>query len=200
MPSGCACRGPVISTGTPSMEILPASRRTAPLMIFISVDFPAPFSPSKTCTSPASSSRFTPSNAMTPGKRFADALEAQHGSWRFSGHEHRSIFQNKIRPWLSGGAHDPENVRQRWREVIDPDALGSNSRSHAHAEPKQRHVRIIVVGRAVSGACAGTLDPTRLHMIEYIATPRSIETQQSCRCRIYQERCRSPSPCAYKHP
>ncbi|GAA3228735.1 hypothetical protein GCM10020216_045270 [Nonomuraea helvata] len=33
----------------------------------MSVDFPAPFWPSRQCTSPALTSRFTPSKARTPG-------------------------------------------------------------------------------------------------------------------------------------
>src|SRR5215208_970356 len=38
-------------------------------MIFTSVDFPAPFSPTSACTSPARSSRSTPSSAVTPANR-----------------------------------------------------------------------------------------------------------------------------------
>ena len=56
----------------------PARRRSAPRptsgcsmppTIFISVDLPAPFSPSSATTSPACTSRFTPRSACTPGKR-----------------------------------------------------------------------------------------------------------------------------------
>src|SRR6516225_6059023 len=46
----------------------PASRRQAPLKIFIRVDLPAPFSPTSTCTSPARRSKLTLSRATTPGK------------------------------------------------------------------------------------------------------------------------------------
>src|SRR5688500_7271421 len=37
-------------------------------MIFVRVDFPAPFSPTSPCTSPAATSRLTPASACTPGK------------------------------------------------------------------------------------------------------------------------------------
>ena len=42
-------------------------RPIAPLRIFMSVDLPAPFSPSSTCTSPACNSSATSSSATTPG-------------------------------------------------------------------------------------------------------------------------------------
>src|SRR2546428_2838946 len=38
--------------------------------MFISVDLPAPFSPSRACTSPGRRSKSIPSLATTPGKRF----------------------------------------------------------------------------------------------------------------------------------
>src|SRR6187455_2131195 len=38
--------------------------------MFESVLFPAPFSPSRACTSPGAASKSTPSFATTPGKRF----------------------------------------------------------------------------------------------------------------------------------
>src|SRR5438128_836373 len=44
--------------------------------MFESVDFPAPFSPSKACTSPSAASKWTPSFATTPGKRFVMPLSS----------------------------------------------------------------------------------------------------------------------------
>src|SRR5213594_926410 len=67
MPSARASRGLRISTARPLIRISPASFEYAPLRIFISVDFPAPFSPSRRWTAPASSVRSTPSSATTPG-------------------------------------------------------------------------------------------------------------------------------------
>src|SRR5260221_2658102 len=68
IPSCCAWRGPWISTAWPSTRISPESLASDPLRIFMSVDLPAPFSPSRTCTSPGATSRSTSSRATTPGK------------------------------------------------------------------------------------------------------------------------------------
>src|SRR6476619_7098473 len=40
------------------------------MRIFISVDLPAPFSPTSACTSPRSTEKFTPSSATEAPKRF----------------------------------------------------------------------------------------------------------------------------------
>src|SRR5437868_15346848 len=47
--------------------------------MFIRVDLPAPFSPSRACTSPRASSKSTPSFATTPGNRFVIALSSRRG-------------------------------------------------------------------------------------------------------------------------
>src|SRR5580704_1240025 len=49
------------------MRISPLSGWTAPVMTLMSVDLPAPFSPTIACTSPARSSNETSSSARTPG-------------------------------------------------------------------------------------------------------------------------------------
>ena len=49
----------------------------APDRIFISVDLPAPFSPSSACTSPLRTSMWTLCRARTPGKCFADPLQPE---------------------------------------------------------------------------------------------------------------------------
>src|SRR5215813_462875 len=69
MPSALASRGERISTGAPLILIVPVSREIAPPRIFISVDFPAPFSPIRATISPAPTLRLTPSSATTPGNR-----------------------------------------------------------------------------------------------------------------------------------
>ena len=46
-----------------------ASRSSIPATIFMSVDLPAPFSPSSRCTSPASTDRLPSRSAVTPPKR-----------------------------------------------------------------------------------------------------------------------------------
>src|SRR6202048_2849471 len=50
--------------------MVPESAGCAPARIFISVDLPAPFSPTSACTSPAFTSNDTPSSARTPGNVF----------------------------------------------------------------------------------------------------------------------------------
>src|SRR5579875_834659 len=67
MPSRSASRGPPIVTSSPSISIVPESAGCAPARIFMSVDLPAPFSPTSACTSARSTSRSTPSSARTPG-------------------------------------------------------------------------------------------------------------------------------------
>src|SRR5690554_1712341 len=50
-----------------------------PQRIFISVDLPAPFSPSKACTSPAWTSSDTSCRALTPGNDFEMCLRESNG-------------------------------------------------------------------------------------------------------------------------
>jgi hypothetical protein len=66
MPADLATLGSPNGTGTPSRAIVPVSGITDPAMTFISVDLPAPFSPSRDRTSPASTSKSTPARACTP--------------------------------------------------------------------------------------------------------------------------------------
>ena len=58
------------STVSPPTSIVPPSGWCAPVMTLMSVDLPAPFSPSNACTSPACKSNETPFNARTAPKAF----------------------------------------------------------------------------------------------------------------------------------
>src|SRR5688500_19994132 len=49
-------------------------------MIFTSVDFPAPFSPTSACTSPRRSVRSTPASAVAPAKRLTIPSIRRRGS------------------------------------------------------------------------------------------------------------------------
>src|SRR5262245_62040567 len=49
--------------------------------MFMSVDFPAPFSPRRACTSPGASSKSTSSFARTPGNRFVIPRSSRSGCW-----------------------------------------------------------------------------------------------------------------------
>ena len=67
-PISWACLGVRSPYCWPKISMVPASRVYTPLRIFISVDFPAPFSPRRASTSPERSSSWTLSSALTPGK------------------------------------------------------------------------------------------------------------------------------------
>ena len=67
IPSSSARRGEEIAVSAPSIRIVPASGRISPERMPISVDLPAPFSPSRQCTSLRRSVRSTSSFASTPG-------------------------------------------------------------------------------------------------------------------------------------
>ena len=69
-----------MTTGLPSMSISPESAGCAPARIFISVDLPAPFSPTSACTSPAITSNETPSSARTPGNVLTMSRIASNGA------------------------------------------------------------------------------------------------------------------------
>src|SRR5690349_16588833 len=79
-PRSSALRGESMLAGFPSMRISPESAGCAPARIFISVDFPAPFSPTSACTSPARKSSVTPSSARTPGKLFPMSRISRRGA------------------------------------------------------------------------------------------------------------------------
>ena len=59
IPRSCAVAGVRFSTGEPSKMIVPASGAVVPEATFIRVDLPAPFSPSRACTSPGRTSNET---------------------------------------------------------------------------------------------------------------------------------------------
>src|SRR5690242_1886030 len=80
MPCASACFGDAILTGVPSISMVPLSAVTAPARILTSVDFPAPFSPTSACTSPARTSKSTPESACTPGYDFEMPRIARYGT------------------------------------------------------------------------------------------------------------------------
>ena len=70
MPSAWASAGLRSSTGSPSTAMSPASGRYRPVMILISVDLPAPFSPTRAWISPGRRSSETPRSAWVEPKLF----------------------------------------------------------------------------------------------------------------------------------
>ena len=67
MPAAIAPGTVIALRSTPSMRIRPLVGATTPPSTFISVDLPAPFSPTRPMTSPGSTARLTSSRATTPG-------------------------------------------------------------------------------------------------------------------------------------
>ena len=74
-----ALAGELCSTNSPRNRISPASGVTAPVKILISVDLPAPFSPTNACTSPAAKVSETPRSARTPPKDFSMPFASSAG-------------------------------------------------------------------------------------------------------------------------
>src|SRR5258708_32916836 len=70
MPIALAARGDWWTTARPSSTISPSSGCTAPVRILTNVDLPAPFSPTRACTSPARNSNDAPASACTPAYAF----------------------------------------------------------------------------------------------------------------------------------
>ncbi len=70
IPAACASWGLRKRTSWPSMRIRPESGKWTPEMTLMSVDLPAPFSPTSACTWPASVAKWTSSSALTPGNDF----------------------------------------------------------------------------------------------------------------------------------
>jgi hypothetical protein len=68
IPRSCAALGLGIFTSFPLYIIRPESFEYIPANTFTKVDFPAPFSPTKACTSPFFNSKRHFLSAFTPGK------------------------------------------------------------------------------------------------------------------------------------
>src|SRR3989339_158111 len=77
MPMFWALIGESIETGHPSNRIVPESGTCSPEKMLISVLFPAPFSPSRKCTSPACKLKSTFFKARTPGNCLQTALASR---------------------------------------------------------------------------------------------------------------------------
>ena len=75
------------STGFPSISIVPPSGCSAPDRRLISVDFPAPFSPSSACTRPGKRAIETSRRTVLPKKDFVTPRAARIGtvgtSWSY---------------------------------------------------------------------------------------------------------------------
>src|SRR5579872_1001242 len=88
MPRRMAAFGEVISTRSPSIRISPWSGLWTPERILISVDLPAPLSPTRPTTSRDWRSKFTPLRACTPAYHLCMSLTAMNGAVILSRHFH----------------------------------------------------------------------------------------------------------------
>src|SRR5215207_3242517 len=79
-PSAFATRGELLATVLPSIRSSPPSGSTAPVMILMRVDLPAPFSPMSACTSPARSSSEALLSACTPAYDFRMSVARRSGT------------------------------------------------------------------------------------------------------------------------
>src|SRR5690606_30716689 len=80
MPRDIAASGWASVTRSPRQVSSPASGSWAPASTLMRVDLPAPFCPSRQWTSPARTSRSTPSSALAPGKCFTRPRTWRSGS------------------------------------------------------------------------------------------------------------------------
>src|SRR5438067_10846287 len=80
IPAACDCFALSKIASSPSRTRRPASGRWTPARIFTSVDLPAPFSPTRPCTSPAKSAMSPSSRACTAPKLFSACSRTSTGS------------------------------------------------------------------------------------------------------------------------
>src|SRR5829696_5590059 len=79
-PNAFAARGELCVTALPPICSSPPSAETAPVMILMRVDLPAPFSPMSACTSPARSSSEALLSACTPAYDFVMSVARRSGT------------------------------------------------------------------------------------------------------------------------
>src|SRR5688572_32910618 len=96
MPSARDTAGLIAATGRPATDKVPESAGTAPVITLMSVDFPAPFSPTSAWTSPSWRSNDTPDNARTPAYDLVMRLAER------SGEIGRASCRGRV--WREGGA------------------------------------------------------------------------------------------------
>ena len=83
MPAATASSGPLKVTGSPSMRICPSSGASMPYRTFISVDLPAPFSPSRAWMCPSSIVTSIESLAMRGPNLFVIPRSSSFIPWAF---------------------------------------------------------------------------------------------------------------------
>src|SRR5438270_3327190 len=79
MPSFAASFGPWMCTSSPSKKACPLSQPWMPAMHLMSVDLPAPLSPTRAITSPARTSKSTSASACTEPKDLVRPRSSRSG-------------------------------------------------------------------------------------------------------------------------
>src|SRR2546421_1131015 len=168
MPSARERLGYIWPMSSPATASDPASRSTAPVMILMSVDFPAPFSPTRPCTSPAARSNDTPRSARTPEKDFSMALASSSGILRIIRDSHDARAEPDGGRSLSGSRCSIPTRSER-RDGIDRTAGAvackrQNRRDVGREgllQRLQRHQRIVLL---LIPCERFAVDETRLHI------------------------------------
>src|SRR5665647_1190710 len=115
MPAARASRTDRNRVSRPSSRKRPANSVCTPAMIFISVLFPAPFSPTRPWISPAESAKSTPRSASTPPKAFVISCSSRMGEpWGMKGSD-QEVILHPLHARRVGLGHD---------RAIRHDALG----------------------------------------------------------------------------
>src|SRR6266511_49477 len=168
MPNERASCGLSIVTGSPSIMSSPASAWKTPEMILISVDLPAPLSPTTACTSSWCRSKPAPRSATTCPK----CLWTSRAS-RSAGRSCSEAIVVEYRRGSGGASSDETVQRSNLRHVQD--ALHAQVRVTVHGAPvrhmapleghRQRcglprgdHLRRVACDREVMGRPTGVLD------------------------------------------
>src|SRR3954470_9658351 len=129
MPAAMASLGLRKVTSRPSREILPSSGRCMPYRVFMSVDLPAPFSPTIAWTSPRRTRRSMSRLATTPGKRLVMPLSSTAYGSPERGSSLVLIAPLYSIPDANGGWE--RSTPARPASVIEPE----RSRSGGHRDP-----------------------------------------------------------------
>src|SRR6185295_14202024 len=145
MPSARADAGSSRATVRPAIVSVPESGWSAPVTMRISVDLPAPFSPTSAWTSPARRSNDTPRSARTP----ANDLEIALASKRWPATPAAIIVDGRRRRGSESGGLLVPRVRD-----LDLDLLGSDveqdllriARAVGQLPERDGQVHIVVLG------------------------------------------------------
>src|SRR5258707_3091899 len=108
MPAPCASRAERKRVSRPSSRRRPENSGCTPAMIFISVLFPAPFSPTRPWISPAYSAKSTPRSASTPPKLFVISCSSRMGErpGDIRGHSDQEMILHPLHSGGVGLGHD----------------------------------------------------------------------------------------------